>query len=169
MTNAAVVYIGIGSNLGEPLQQVQQAVIALQQLPATRVLAVSPWYGSHPVGGAAEQPNYVNGVACLHTSLAPHALLDALQAIEQQQQRVRRERWGARTLDLDILLYNNICLADEKLTIPHPRMHERAFVLVPLMDIAQHLVLPNGCSVASLLPALSTEGLWLLSQSDDKK
>jgi len=169
MADAAIAYIGIGSNLAEPLQQVQRAVTALQQLPATRVLAVSPWYGSHPVGGAGDQPDYINGVAHLHTSLSPHALLDALQTIEQQQLRVRRERWGARTLDLDILLYNNLCLADEKLTIPHPRMHERAFVLVPLMDIAPHLTLPNGCSVASLLPALSIEGLWPLSQSDDKK
>jgi 2-amino-4-hydroxy-6-hydroxymethyldihydropteridine diphosphokinase len=169
MTDAAVAYIGIGSNLAEPLQQVQRAVTALQQLPATRVLAVSPWYGSHPVGGSAEQPDYVNGAACLHTSLTPHALLDALQAIEQQQQRVRHERWGARTLDLDLLLYNNLCIADEKLTLPHPRMHERAFVLVPLMDIAPQLALPNGCSVASLLPALSTEGLWPLSHSDVKK
>ena len=166
---AATAYIGIGSNLSEPLQQVQHAVTALQQLPLTQVLAVSPWYGSRPVGGPANQPDYVNGAACLHTSLTPHQLLDALQAIERQQQRVRSERWGARTLDLDLLLYNHCCIHDNRLTVPHPRMHQRAFVLAPLIDIAPQLTLPNGCSVASLLPALPSEGLWPLSLSDSKK
>lgn len=169
MTHEAVAYVGIGSNLAEPLQQVQRAVAALEKLPSVDLLAVSPWYGSHPVGGPADQPDYINGVACLKTSLLPHALLDALQAIEHQQQRVRRERWGARTLDLDLLLYDNECVHDDRLTLPHPRLHERAFVLVPLADIAPQLTLPNGCSVASLLPALSTEGLWPLSHSDVKK
>lgn len=165
----AIAYIGIGSNLAEPLQQVQRAVAALEKLPSVDLLAVSPWYGSHPVGGPADQPDYINGVACLKTSLQPHALLDALQAIEHQQQRVRRERWGARTLDLDLLLYDNECVHDDRLTLPHPCLHERAFVLVPLADIAPQLTLPNGCRVASLLPALSTEGLWPLSHSDVKK
>ena len=169
MTHEAVAYVGIGSNLAEPLQQVQRAVAALEKLPSVDLLAVSPWYGSHPVGGPADQPDYINGVACLKTSLQPHALLDALQAIEHQQQRVRRERWGARTLDLDLLLYDNECVHDDRLTLPHPCLHERAFVLVPLADIAPQLTLPNGCRVASLLPALSTEGLWPLSHSDVKK
>lgn len=165
----ATAYIGIGSNLAEPLQQVQTAITSLQRTPNIQVITVSPWYGSHPVGGPANQPDYINGAACLHTTLSPHSLLDALQAIEQQQHRVRHERWGARTLDLDLLLYDLHCVDDDRLTVPHPRMQERAFVLAPLFDIAPQLVLPNGCSVASLLPALSTEGLWLLSQSDDKK
>ena len=169
MTHEAVAYVGIGSNLAEPLQQVQRAVAALEKLPSVDLLAVSPWYGSHPVGGPADQPDYINGVAHLKTSLQPHALLDALQAIEHQQQRVRRERWGARTLDLDLLLYDNECVHDDRLTLPHPCLHERAFVLVPLADIAPQLTLPNGCRVASLLPALSTEGLWPLSHSDVKK
>ena len=169
MTHEAVAYVGIGSNLAEPLQQAQRAVAALEKLPSVDLLAVSPWYGSHPVGGPADHPDYSNGVAHLKTSLQPHALLDALQAIEHQQQRVRRERWGARTLDLDLLLYDNECMQDDRLTLPHPRLHERAFVLVPLADIAPQLTLPNGCRVASLLPALSTEGLWPLSHSDVKK
>lgn len=169
VVDTAVAYIGIGSNLSGPAQQVQRAVTALRHLPLTHVLAVSPWYGSHPVGGPADQPDYVNGVVCLQTALTPHQLLDALQAIEKQQQRVRSEHWGARTLDLDLLLHDNTCIDDDRLTVPHPRMHRRAFVLVPLMDIAPQLVLPNGCSVASLLSALSTEGLWPLSHSGFKK
>lgn len=169
MPHTATAYVGIGSNLAEPLQQVQRAVIALEKLPSCHVQAVSPWYGSHPVGGPVDQPDYINGAICLQTTLSPHALLDALQTIEQQQQRVRREHWGARTLDLDLLLYDSVCIHDDRLTLPHPRLHERAFVLVPLTDIAPQLTLPNGCSVASLLPALSTEGLWPLSHSDVKK
>lgn len=160
--NVITAYIGIGSNLAEPQKQVRHAITALRSVPASTLLAVSPWYGSHPVGGPAGQPDYVNGVACLQTRLAPHHLLDALQAIEQQQSRERHTRWGARTLDLDLLLYGDQSLHDERLTVPHPRMTERAFVLAPLADIAPRLVLPNGCSVASSLAQLSTDGLWLL-------
>jgi 2-amino-4-hydroxy-6-hydroxymethyldihydropteridine diphosphokinase len=155
-------YIGIGSNLAEPLTQVRHALTALKAIPASSLTAVSPWYGSSPVGGPADQPDYINGVACLQTRLTPHALLDALQSIENQQSRERHTRWGARTLDLDLLLYDNQHIHDERLTVPHPRMTERAFVLVPLIDIAPHLALPNGCSVASLLSQLSTTGLWPL-------
>lgn len=160
--SVATAYIGIGSNLAEPLEQVRRAITALKAIPASSLLSVSPWYGSSPVGGPAEQPDYVNGVACLQTRLTPHALLDALHAIEQQQSRERHTRWGARTLDLDLLLYDKQIIHDDKLTLPHPRMHTRAFVLVPLADIAPHLALPNGCSVASLLSPLSTAGLWQL-------
>ena len=158
------VYIGIGSNLAEPLTPVRHAITALKAIPASTLLAVSPWYGSHPVGGPAGQPDYINGVACLQTRLAPHALLDALQTIEQQQSRERHTRWGARTLDLDLLLYDDQLIHDERLTVPHPRMAERAFVLAPLADIAPQLVLPNGCSVTSLLSQLSTTGLWPLEK-----
>lgn len=159
----ATAYIGIGSNLAEPLQQVRQAMTALEAIPASSLLAVSPWYGSTPMGGPDGQPDYINGVVCLQTQLAPHALLDALQRIENQQSRERHVRWGARTLDLDLLLYDDQRIHDERLTVPHPRMTERAFVLAPLADIAPHLVLPNGCSVGSLLSQLSTTGLWALA------
>jgi 2-amino-4-hydroxy-6-hydroxymethyldihydropteridine diphosphokinase len=159
----ATTYIGIGSNLAEPLAQVERAVAALKTIPASSLLAVSPWYGSSPVGGPAGQPDYINGVACLQTRLAPHALLDALQAIEQLHGRERHERWGARTLDLDLLLYDDRLIDDERLTVPHPRMNSRAFVLAPLADIAPHLALPNGCGVGSLLSQLSMTGLWQLS------
>lgn len=159
----ATAYIGIGSNLAEPLKQVQRAVTALKAIPASSLLAVSPWYGSTPVGGSDGQPDYINGVACLQTRLTPHGLLEALQGIEQQQGRERHTRWGARTLDLDLLLYDDRIIDDNRLTLPHPRMHMRTFVLAPLADIAPQLALPNGCSVGSLLSQLSTAGLWRLS------
>ncbi len=156
-------YIGIGSNLADPLKQVHRAITALKAIPASNLKTVSPWYGSSPVGGPGGQPDYINGVACLHTRLSPHALLDELQAIEQQQHRERHTRWGARTLDLDLLLYGDHTMDDARLTLPHPRMFTRAFVLAPLADIAPHLALPNGCSVGSSLSALSTTGLWQLA------
>ncbi|HQQ63505.1 MAG TPA: 2-amino-4-hydroxy-6-hydroxymethyldihydropteridine diphosphokinase [Pseudomonadales bacterium] len=155
-------YIGIGSNLDSPLAQVRQACHAISKLPATERLAVSAWYRSTPVGGPANQPDYINGVACLQTRLSPQALLDALQQIERVQGRERKERWGARTLDLDILLYGDAVIDDERLQIPHPRLQQRNFVLAPLADIAPHLVLPNGCCVASLLEQVGISGLWPL-------
>lgn len=142
------------------------AVSAIQSIPDTTLLAVSPWYGSRAVGGPADQPDYVNGVARLQTRLQPHALLDVLQTIEQQQGRERHFRWGARTLDLDLLLYGDHNIDDDRLTVPHPRLTDRAFVLVPLNDIAPHLVLPNGHSVGSLLPLLPAAGLWPLAPAN---
>jgi 2-amino-4-hydroxy-6-hydroxymethyldihydropteridine diphosphokinase len=155
-------YIGIGSNLDNPLHQAQQAIQSLEQNPEITLLAVSHWYGSKPVGGEPNQADYVNGVACLSTHLPPHELLDLLQHIELTQGRKRLTHWGARTLDLDLLLYNNLTLHDDRLTLPHPRLHERAFVLRPLVDIAPQLTLPNGVRLASLLDKLSTTGIWLL-------
>ncbi len=165
---AITAFIGIGSNLADPLAQARMAVSALQSMPDTNLHAVSPWYGSSPVGGPTGQPDYVNGVACLQTLLQPHALLDALQRIEHQQGRERHSRWGARTLDLDLLLYGDQSIDDDRLTVPHPRLTDRAFVLVPLNDIAPHLVLPNGHSVGSLLPLLPAAGLWPLAPDDTR-
>ncbi len=162
----AIVYIGIGSNLEQPLQQVERAVSALRGLPGSHLLSLSPWYGSTPVGGEADQPDYVNGVACLQTMLAPHDLLKALQAIEQDQGRERLTRWGARTLDLDLLLYDALTVSDEHLTLPHPRLHERVFVLRPLADITNGFMLPNGASVTSLLANLSESSVWRLPLFD---
>lgn len=162
VTPLTTAYVGIGSNLATPKAQVQQALQALKTLPHTQLIAISPWYGSTPVGGPAGQPDYINGVASLQTSLSPLALLDALQQIEHAQGRERKERWGARTLDLDILLYGDQTIEEPRLQVPHPRLHERAFVLVPLADIAPHLVLPNGCRVASLLQQVCSTGLWPL-------
>jgi 2-amino-4-hydroxy-6-hydroxymethyldihydropteridine diphosphokinase len=158
----AIAYIGIGSNLDSPLQQVQQAIQSLAQNPDITLLAVSRWYGSKPVGGEPNQADYVNGAACVTTHLNPLELLDRLQHLELAHGRKRLTHWGARTLDLDLLLYNNLILDSARLTLPHPRLHERAFVLRPLVDIAPQLTLPNGVRLASLLDKFCSDGIWLL-------
>lgn len=129
-------YIGLGSNLNQPLQQLEEAIEAIALLPAIEVVAVSPWYETTPVG-YQDQPNFVNGVLAMDTTLDPQALLLALQAIENAQGRVRdkNNRNGPRTLDLDILLYGDQSVNTPELTIPHPRMYEREFVMRPLRDV----------------------------------
>lgn len=136
-------YIGIGSNLDHPATQVRRAFAALNAIPACLCVAQSPLYRTAPVGGPPNQPDYINAVAALDTALAPEALLTALQAIETVQGRVRTAPWGPRTLDLDLLLYGELTRADSWLTLPHPRLHQRAFVLYPLHDIAPTLTIPG--------------------------
>ena len=151
------VWIGLGSNLDNPLSQLQNAVAALRELPETHVVAVSPVYRNPallpPGAPPASQPDYLNAVACADTLLSPQALLIRLQAIENTQRRTREQRWGARTLDLDLLLYGDTVLATEMLTIPHPGMRDRLFVLQPLFDLAPELVMPDGCPLADALAA----------------
>ncbi|WP_068828221.1 2-amino-4-hydroxy-6-hydroxymethyldihydropteridine diphosphokinase [Pseudomonas sp. BMS12] len=157
------VYIGLGSNLAEPRQQLQAALNALAELPHSRLAATSSFYASDPLG-PPDQPRYVNAVAALDTELAPLELLDALQRIELEQGRVRKaERWGPRTLDLDILLFGTRQLAEERLTVPHYHMHARAFVLYPLAEIAPELQLPDGRALQQLLAACPYVGLERLS------
>lgn len=136
-------YIGLGSNLNNPEQQVKDAIDRLSRLSRSSLIAVSPFYASKPMG-PQDQPDYVNAVAALDTDLSPLELLERLQFIERQQGRVRIIRWGARTIDLDILLYGNQVLQSETLTIPHPGIKDRPFVIQPLLDIAPDLVLPDG-------------------------
>lgn len=147
--------IGLGSNLDDPPAQLQQAVSALARLPDTRVVAVSPLYRNAPLVPAGEdpagQPDYVNAVAVLDTTMAPLALLDALQAIENDQHRIRTRRWGPRTLDLDLLLYGDERIDLPRLTVPHPGLRERRFVLLPLHDVAPDLVLPDGVKLTDVL------------------
>ncbi len=147
---AVTAYIGIGSNLADPVSQVQQAVLALKKLPQTGAIACSPLYRSQP-WGVPGQPDYINAVAALETTLPALELLTQLQAIETAQGRVRTVRWGPRTLDLDILLYGGLQLDGPRLIIPHPRLRERAFVLYPLHDLAPALRLPDGTTLATLL------------------
>ncbi|GAB3370843.1 2-amino-4-hydroxy-6-hydroxymethyldihydropteridine diphosphokinase [Azotobacter armeniacus] len=153
------VYIGLGSNLAGPTEQLRAALAALQALPRTRLVAVSSLYDSEPLG-PADQPCYVNAVAALDSTLEPLELLDALQAIEREQGRVRKaERWGARTLDLDILLFGNRQLHGERLTVPHYHLQARPFVLYPLAEIAPGLRLPDGRPLDELLAACPLQGL----------
>lgn len=153
-------YIGLGANLGEPLAQLRAAVAALAALPGSALAAVSPLYRSAPLGPAG-QPDYYNAVAALDTPLPPHALLTALQAIEAAQGRVRLERWGPRTLDLDLLLYGSDLIATPDLTVPHAELGNRCFVLVPLHDLAPDLILPDGRALATLAATTDRTGLTL--------
>ena len=147
-------YVGLGSNLEHPRRQLAKALARLDIVDGVRVLRVSPFYVSAPVGGVP-QPDYVNAVALVATSLAPRALLARMQAIERRQHRRRdaqTPRNAPRTLDLDLLLYGARRIVDPRLTVPHPRMHERAFVLKPLTDIAPAVRIPGRGVARRLLP-----------------
>ena len=148
-------YIGLGANLGDPMAALRQALGRLAELPDTEVLRASGLYGSTPVDSSG--PDYVNAVACVRTRLTAPALLSALQAQENQAGRERPYRNAPRTLDLDVLLYGSARMAGPVLTVPHPRMTERAFVLMPLAEIAPGLV------SASQLAAVSDQGIWRLA------
>lgn len=158
-------YLGLGANLANPVAQLQHALTALCQLPQCSVLLVSSLYGSKPMG-PQDQPDYVNAVAKISTTLSPLALLDALQQIEQRQGRQRKaERWGPRSLDLDILLYANHTIVSERLTVPHYGLTKREFVLYPLAEIAPQLHLPCGTSIQDVLKQVPLNGLEKLSET----
>lgn len=142
--------IALGANIGEPLRQIEAGFSALAALPGTRLIARSSLYRSAPVG-YADQPDFINAVAIIATALAPHALLDALLAIERVNGRVREFPNAPRTLDLDIVLYGDVILQEQGLTIPHARMLERAFVMVPLAEIAPDTVVPGQGRVSDLV------------------
>ncbi|MBI4293311.1 MAG: 2-amino-4-hydroxy-6-hydroxymethyldihydropteridine diphosphokinase [Betaproteobacteria bacterium] len=146
------VFIGLGANLGEPGEQLRSAIKALGRAADSRVLAVSSFYASAPLEFAS-QPDFVNAVAKLDTVLAPHALLETLLAIERAFGRRRSFHGAPRTLDLDLLLYGEQVIAEPDLQVPHPRMHERAFVLAPLAEIAPECVIPGRGAVGELLAA----------------
>lgn len=141
--------VALGANIGEPLRQIEAGFAALAALPGTRLLARSSLYRSAPVG-YADQPDFINAVAMIETTLAPHALLDAVLAIERVNGRVREFPNAPRTLDLDIVLYGDVVLQEPGLTIPHARMLERAFVMVPLAEIAPDTVVPGQGRVSDL-------------------
>lgn len=143
-------YIGIGSNLETPVNQVQQAIQELRNLPYCQLLKASSLYASNPMG-PQDQPDYINAVVHLGTDLEPLALLDALQELEQLHRRVRKQHWGPRTLDLDLLLYNQETIDQARLQVPHPGLTQRNFVLYPLAEINSKLSLPNGTSLQQLL------------------
>lgn len=144
-------YVGLGSNLGEPVAQLMAALSELAELPSTELLHHSGLYRSAPLG-PIDQPDYMNAVAALDTRLDPHELLAALQALEHRHGRVRAGvRWGPRILDLDLLVFGDLCLASESLTMPHPRIAERDFVLRPLAEIAPTLEIPGLGPVQTLL------------------
>ncbi|MEW5972250.1 MAG: 2-amino-4-hydroxy-6-hydroxymethyldihydropteridine diphosphokinase [Pseudomonadota bacterium] len=149
-------YLGLGSNLNNPAGQVRRALGGIAALPESRLAAASRLYRSPPLG-PQDQPDYINAVAALETTLTPRDLLHALQAIEQDFGRVRLRRWGERVIDLDLLLYDNLRLDSPELTLPHPGIGERAFVLCPLAELAPDLVIPGLGPLADLLAARATD------------
>lgn len=143
-------FIGLGSNLDDPRQQLLNAFEALSAIEGCTLGRRSSLYRSDPVG-PQDQPDFINAVAELYTSLEPEALLDQLQRIEQLHRRVRERHWGPRTLDLDLLLYADQIIDTARLRVPHPYMSERGFVLWPLAEIVPELVLPDGTPLEQLL------------------
>ncbi len=154
-------YIGLGANLDQPLAQLTTAVAALAALPGCTLRGVSALYGSSPVG-PQDQPDYLNAAACLSTELTPHQLLAALQGIENAHGRLRLQRWGARTLDLDLLLFGADEIRTPDLVVPHPELVNRAFVVRPLLDLDPELALPDGLALKTLTSSLASQGLELL-------
>lgn len=156
-------YIGLGSNLENPVAQLDRAIDALKKHDDLKNLRVSSIYGSKPVG-PQDQPDYINAVATFETNLSPIVLLDLLQSIEQSQRRVRERHWGPRTLDLDLLLYGQETIQLPRLTVPHPFMLERGFVIKPLSDLAPDMLLANGKTVTEQLQQLDTNDLVFIKE-----
>jgi len=158
------VYLALGSNLADPLHQVDAALAALDAIPHTVRTQTSSLYRTPPYG-PPDQPDYLNAVVELETALAAEALLDHTQRIELEHGRVRKaERWEPRTLDLDIMLFGNQILSTPRLTVPHYDMHNRAFMLVPLLEIAPLIALPNGQPLSDVLAQLDRSAIRLWSE-----
>ena len=156
------IFIGLGSNLDEPLLQLENAIESLKIIKDSEVINVSGFYRSQPMG-PQDQPDYINAVAEMKTTLSAEQLLNALQKIENEQGRVRVQRWGARTLDLDILLFGDEVINTERLTVPHNGIKERNFVLYPLNDLLdENVKIPNMGILKELLNSCSIDGLQRL-------
>ncbi len=165
MSEQVIAYVGLGSNLDNPRQQLHRAFQALDGIEGSRVLARSALYRSPPLG-PSDQPDYLNAVAGVETRLAPTAFLAALQRIETAQGRVRKQRWGPRTLDLDLLVYGDRVVDSPALTVPHPGIAARAFVLYPLAEIAPGLVVPGLGPLSELIGRCAPGGLEKLLERE---
>ncbi|MET7321239.1 MULTISPECIES: 2-amino-4-hydroxy-6-hydroxymethyldihydropteridine diphosphokinase [unclassified Streptomyces] len=160
LSNPKRAVIALGANLGNRLETLQGAIDALEDTPGVRVKGVSAVYETEPWGVAPDsQPSYFNAVVVVKTTLPPSSLLERAHAVEEAFHRVRDERWGPRTLDVDIVAYAEVVSDDPRLTLPHPRAHERAFVLAPWLDVDPEAALPGRGRVADLLAAVSREGV----------
>ncbi len=158
------VFVGLGSNLDEPLLQIKRAIASLKEIKDTKFISVSSNYRSAPMG-PQDQPDYINAVVKLDTNLSAENFLDELQNIENKQGRVRDQHWGARTLDLDILLYGDNLINTERLTVPHIGISERNFVLYPLSDLVDSSFnIPNAGKLSELLAACPEDGIKRLSE-----
>ncbi|MER5887459.1 2-amino-4-hydroxy-6-hydroxymethyldihydropteridine diphosphokinase [Streptomyces sp. NPDC001941] len=160
LSNPKRAVIALGSNLGNRLETLQGAIDALEDTPGLRVKAVSPVYETEPWGvDPGSQPSYFNAVVLVKTTLPPASLLERAHAVEEAFERVRDERWGPRTIDVDIVTYADVVSDDPVLTLPHPRAHERAFVLAPWLDVDPEAQLPGRGTVADLLAAVGHDGV----------
>ncbi|MFL9654896.1 2-amino-4-hydroxy-6-hydroxymethyldihydropteridine diphosphokinase [Streptomyces sp. PB17] len=160
LSNPKRAVIALGANLGNRLETLQGAIDALEDTPGVRVKGVSPVYETEPWGVAPDsQPSYFNAVVIVKTTLPPSSLLERAHAVEEAFHRVRDERWGPRTLDVDIVAYADVVSDDPHLTLPHPRAHERAFVLAPWLDVDPDAALPGQGTVADLLAAVTRDGV----------
>ncbi|MFB7446899.1 2-amino-4-hydroxy-6-hydroxymethyldihydropteridine diphosphokinase [Streptomyces sp. NPDC056194] len=160
LSNPRWAVLALGANLGNRLENLQGAIDALGDTPGLRVKAVSPVYETAPWGvEPGTQPSYLNAVALVRTTLPPSSLLERAHAVEEAFHRVREERWGARTIDVDIVAYADLVSDDPVLTLPHPRAHQRAFVLAPWHDVDPDAQLPGHGPVADLLASLGDEGV----------
>ncbi|ASM53001.1 MULTISPECIES: 2-amino-4-hydroxy-6-hydroxymethyldihydropteridine diphosphokinase [Pseudoalteromonas] len=158
------VYLGLGANLNSPKKQLDNAIAALKKLPDCEFISVSHYYASKPMG-PQDQPDYINAVACINTTLSPEKLLDLTQAIELEHGRVRKaERWGPRTLDIDMLLFDAQTINTERLIVPHYGLTEREFVVYPLLELAPKLILPSGIALHTIANTLPLNNLQQLPQ-----
>ena len=158
------VYLGLGSNLSDPLHQIHRVISSIKAIEHIEITALSSLYVSQPMG-PQDQPDFFNAVIEIHTTLQPIQLLDKMQAIENQAGRIRKhQRWGPRVVDIDILLYNSEVINTERLTVPHYGLQQREFVVIPLAEINNQLELPNGPSIKSLATTIFSNGLKIHSQ-----
>lgn len=160
--SAARCYVALGANLNDPVEQVRRGIAALARLPRSRFVAASSLYRTAPVG-VVGQPDYINAVAAIETGLSAQQLLEQLHRIEQRAGRERHVRWAARTLDLDLLLYAHVQIHEPGLTVPHPRMHERAFVLHPLLEIAPDIQIPGLGPAQGALAVITDQAIEVLA------
>ncbi len=169
MSRKARAFIGAGANLGEPIRQIRQALDELKKSPGVKFLAASSLYRTQPVGPIA-QPPFINAVFALECGMSPQDLLVLLLRIEQKMGRVRRERWGPRVIDLDLLFYDDMVISEQGLEVPHPRLHERRFVLTPLAELAPDIIHPVlKKSASDLLAALPAGGTWVEKLQQQEK
>lgn len=164
MSAATVACVGLGGNVGDAAATLREAIVALDALPETRLLRASRLYRT-PAWGRREQPDFINAAARLETRLDARGLLDALLEVERQFGRDRadeRERWGPRTLDLDLLLFGEAAVDEPGLQVPHPHLHERAFALVPLAEIAPDAIIPGRGTVRSVASKVAADGIEAL-------
>ena len=152
------IFIALGSNLENPKEQIKQGILSIKDIEGVKILRESYLYETPPVG-ILDQPNFINAVIKIDSDLSPYELLDKLLKIENMAGRIRVNKNGPRTLDLDILLFDNLILNDENLTIPHPRMHERLFVLLPLKDIDENILIPNQGLIKHIIKDIAPENI----------